>query len=475
MKQLGSAIRAVLMAGLITASSLSFTATSHAAAQAETLGPNIVNNGGFERGADPGQMLDLMPGTPYLAGWNTLSDQVRVIGTYWQAQEGTRSLSLRNPRSTSPNAIQKPGAVAQTLTTTPGQKYRVVLYQGANPFDHRPSILRVAIGGTTRDFTYQSDNKASRKAMEWVKRTFIYAATSASTRLVLTAQFTMSNNPLGVDNVQVRAIQGASSNPSQASPTATQPSAAQTPTPTSASATPRAQTSGGSSTASSGGTDYSSYNGTAGFRRSSLSLRGGRYVVAVLVHTQPGQVVCSFGAYLNGIEHPLTHGQSVLDPGVPIEGSIPYDYVPTLQLQAGHYNLEVSPISDCSWSITIVGGGVGHPVIHVHSMLLYHTVNGTIYTTKSLAVGEVGTFGMKYSAWGDGSKGPKGTATLCRGGKLVRTYTLRDVIAPDGYTALIIGLMFDNTYPLGAYSIRFDLSLGKAHATRTLPFTLTSA
>jgi hypothetical protein len=467
MKTLSRSLRSVMVMGLLALSALPFTAASHAANQPETLGPNIVNNGGFERGADPGLMLDLIPGAPYLAGWTVLSNQERVVGTYWQAEEGTRSLSLSNPRSSSPTAVNKPGAVTQTLTTTPGKSYRVVLYQGANPFDHRPSILRVAIGELTRDYTYQSDNNASRKAMEWVKRTLIFTAKSTSTRLTLTAQFTMSNNPLGVDNVQVRAIQGPSSAPSQASPTATPPAASKTPTPASA---------GGSSNGhTSGGTDYYSYTGTSGIRRGPLTLHGGRYVVAVLVHTQPGQMVCSFGAFLNGIEHPLTHGQSVLDPGVPIEGSIPYDYVPTLQLQAGHYSLEVSPISDCSWSITIVGGGVGHPVIDVHSMLLYHSVNGTIYTTTSLAVGEVGTFGMKYSAWGDGSKGPKGTATLYRGGKLVRTYTLRDLIAPDGYTALIIGLKFDNTYPLGAYSIRFDLSFGKAHATRTLPFTLTSS
>src|SRR5437868_6167738 len=103
MKMLGSTLGAVMVAGLLTLSAVPFATASHAADQSETLGPNIVSNGGFERGADPGLMLDLFPGSPFLAGWTVLSNQERVVGTYWQAKEGTRSLSLNNPRSTSPN------------------------------------------------------------------------------------------------------------------------------------------------------------------------------------------------------------------------------------------------------------------------------------------------------------------------------------------------------------------------------------
>ena len=69
---------------------------AYAADHAETLGPNIVANGGFETGSDPGVQLSIPVGSPYLTGWTTHGTEVKVIGTYWQAEEGTRSMALAN-------------------------------------------------------------------------------------------------------------------------------------------------------------------------------------------------------------------------------------------------------------------------------------------------------------------------------------------------------------------------------------------
>lgn len=63
------------------------------------------------------------------------------------------------------------------------------------------------IGAQTHDYTYQTDNTAILARMEWIKRSFTFRATSASTPLRFTAAYTPGNDYLGLDNVQVRAIQ----------------------------------------------------------------------------------------------------------------------------------------------------------------------------------------------------------------------------------------------------------------------------
>jgi hypothetical protein len=164
----------------------------------EVLGPNIVANGGFEQGADPGVRLFLPAGlSPLFSAW-TVFGNVVLYGSAWQAEEGKRSL-----------AVTSPSGVKQTLATTVGQKYRVVYYQAGNPNDHQPGALRAQIGGYTHDSTYQADASVTRDHMQWVKRSFTYTATAASTVLSFTAILTPGNDPLGLDNVQVRAIQAA--------------------------------------------------------------------------------------------------------------------------------------------------------------------------------------------------------------------------------------------------------------------------
>ena len=108
--------------------------------------------------------------------------------------------------------------VLQTLTTKVGQQYRVTFYLAGNPYDHQPAVMRIQIGGITKDFTYQSDTTARPKKMQWLQRSFLYTATAASTPLALYAYYTPGNNALGLDNVQVRAIQAAPVAPSPSAP-----------------------------------------------------------------------------------------------------------------------------------------------------------------------------------------------------------------------------------------------------------------
>ena len=221
-----------MLVGLLLGAALAAPAAAVARADsAERLGPNIVNNGGFERGADPGVGLGLSQGSPFLEGWNVVGSETRVEGTYWQAQEGTRSLSLAKPGpvSADPNVIPSDASgVTQSLTTKVGQRYRVTFYQAGNPYDHHPSMIRIAIGSAHSEYTYQADAKATAKEMQWVQRSLTFTATAVSTPLAFYAWYTPGNDGLGLDNVQVRAVlPPASGTPAQPAktPEATTPAA----------------------------------------------------------------------------------------------------------------------------------------------------------------------------------------------------------------------------------------------------------
>ena len=198
----------ILAAALLSAAALLPMATAAAVAnRSETLGPNIAVNGGFERGSDPGSYLDIPAGTRYLEGWTSVGSHVQLIGTYWRAKEGTRSLAL-NTYGNYPTGskITPPGTsgVRQTLTTVTGRRYRVTFYQAGSPSDHTLSTVQLAIGGTSKEYTFRPDTKAGYRAMRWVRRSIVYTATAASTPLALYVLDT--HDWIGLDNVQVRAI-----------------------------------------------------------------------------------------------------------------------------------------------------------------------------------------------------------------------------------------------------------------------------
>ena len=183
-----------------------------ASTTAEKLGPNIVANGGFDIRADPGAVLGIPAGAPYLTNWIAVSNEVRVIGTFWQAEEGTRSLSL----ATAGLGPQRPSGDAarrQRRETNRPHENRAALSRhllpGRQPVRSPAPLVRMQIGGYTKDFTYQSGPKATSKQMDWVQRSLVYTATSASTTLTFYAYYTPGNDALGLDNVQVRAIQPA--------------------------------------------------------------------------------------------------------------------------------------------------------------------------------------------------------------------------------------------------------------------------
>ena len=192
---------------LTAALAVPLTGAMHAMAQdaadptTEVDGPNILANGGFEQGADPGDHLALAPGqSPFLAGWTIINGSVDSIGGYWKAEEGTRSIGLNYDGN---GVLANASGIKQAFPTTVGQRYRVVFYQST--IRTTPTIVRFTIAGQTRDFTYQLGPNDTQPNIPWVKRGFVFVATAASTTIEFQALFT-KGYWIALDNVQVRAI-----------------------------------------------------------------------------------------------------------------------------------------------------------------------------------------------------------------------------------------------------------------------------
>jgi uncharacterized protein DUF642 len=218
---------ALILAASLAAALAGAPASAHRAADAATEvdGPNILQNGGFERGADPGVKLDLSSGSsPLLAGW-TVINSATAYGSYWMAEEGTRSVGLLNDGG---GKLANASGIKQTFTTTAGQRYRVVFYQGAQ--STAPTTVRLTIAGQTHDYTYQADKtppfingpKGPTYKIPWVKRTLVATATAASTTIEFDAIYA-HGWWIPLDNVQVRAVQSAPAGQTPGTGPGTQP------------------------------------------------------------------------------------------------------------------------------------------------------------------------------------------------------------------------------------------------------------
>src|SRR5690242_13851687 len=97
---------------------------------------NLVINGSFEDGPDPGVFTTLNSGSTAITGWTVTNGSIDYIGTYWQPADGARSIDLDG---------NSPGTIAQqTLATLSGQTYLVSFALAGNP-DGLPTIKTVDV------------------------------------------------------------------------------------------------------------------------------------------------------------------------------------------------------------------------------------------------------------------------------------------------------------------------------------------
>jgi choice-of-anchor C domain-containing protein len=156
-------------------------------------------NGSFEDGTAPGGFTTVGAGETAITGWTVGGNSVDYIGSYWTAQDGSRSIDLAG------NGI---GMISQTLATIAGQAYRVSFWVARNPDGGlNPRTGFVGWNGSNSQFSFNNPNSTLTN-MGWEQRSFTFAATGTSTTLSFAADPATSAGAFGaaLDNVVIAAV-----------------------------------------------------------------------------------------------------------------------------------------------------------------------------------------------------------------------------------------------------------------------------
>lgn len=141
---------------------------------------NLVVNGSFELGVNPGNTLPLSAiDSQTIAGWIVQSGSIDYIGTRWTAGDGFRSVDLSG---TGVGSIQQ---VVSGLRV--GGIYRLSFLLAGNP-ELGPTIkqVRANIGGATRDFSFDITGR-SGTSMGWTVQSMDFTAAGPATTLTFTS------------------------------------------------------------------------------------------------------------------------------------------------------------------------------------------------------------------------------------------------------------------------------------------------
>lgn len=155
---------------------------------------NVIVDGDFSMAPNPGGFATYPKGSTAITGWTVTQATVDLIGTYWTAPGGARSVDLDGTPGT--------GAIAQSFKTVRGAKYVVSFLLSGNG-ECPPDIkrARVTVAGTIADFAVDT-NKASIHKNIWAAKTVAFTATRAMTTL----QFASKDPPGGQCGPVVAAI-----------------------------------------------------------------------------------------------------------------------------------------------------------------------------------------------------------------------------------------------------------------------------
>ena len=136
---------------------------------------NLIQNGSFENGTDPGLFTKLVAvNSTSIDYWTVSAGTIDYIGTYWQAAEGARSIDLVGDGGLL-------GTLSQTFNTTIGSLYTVQFAMAGNP-DGGVKRMKVLAGGESPEFAFDTAGK-STTAMGWETKSFQFTALAAQTTL----------------------------------------------------------------------------------------------------------------------------------------------------------------------------------------------------------------------------------------------------------------------------------------------------
>ena len=159
---------------------------------------NLINNGSFEIGINPGAtFIRLNQVSTGIDNWTITGPgpNIDYIGNLWEASDGRRSIDLDGQ-------IGSAGGIQQTFNTTIGQEYLVTFDLAGNPF-RGPQIkqMRVEAAGQFSDFTFDITGKSVNN-MGWTSESWNFTANELQTTLQFTS-LTGSGWGPALDNVNV--------------------------------------------------------------------------------------------------------------------------------------------------------------------------------------------------------------------------------------------------------------------------------
>ncbi len=178
--------------------SIVFAAATLAAIALPVHAAELLTNGSFESGPPaPGGFATYGTGDTSITGWTIAAGTVDHISSYWVASDGVRSLDLTG---------DAPGTISQAFATASGLTYNIAFDLWANPAGGSyPRIVFANVGGS--DITFSSPGGGSLGAPAWVRQTFSFVASGASTTLSFRADPASSAGFYGpaLDNISATA------------------------------------------------------------------------------------------------------------------------------------------------------------------------------------------------------------------------------------------------------------------------------
>ena len=169
-----------------------------AASAAAPCGANLIKNGSFEAGTSPGSYLTIKAGSDDLSDWTVSKGTVDIVGTLWQASDGSRSIDMDGTSF---------GAISQAVATDPGKTYAVTFDLSGNGYGP-PAIkqLQLSAAGSSAQYSFDMA-KRPYHSMGWQTHSWQFVAKDKSTTIRFESLDT-ENGYFGpiIDDVRVQAV-----------------------------------------------------------------------------------------------------------------------------------------------------------------------------------------------------------------------------------------------------------------------------
>lgn len=149
------------------------------AAGAGGSGAGAFVDGNFSGAPNPGSFTTYAAGSTAIPGWRVTKATIDLIGTYWSAPGGMRSVDL--------DGTPGFGAISQTFKTVPGKRYSVSFLLSGNS-DGEPAIKKLIVnaGPSTAVYTVNSQT-FSAQSHKWARKTLSFVARGPSSTLTFTS------------------------------------------------------------------------------------------------------------------------------------------------------------------------------------------------------------------------------------------------------------------------------------------------